>query len=488
MATEEHLSVTMPAAQGPCGTRLTRLQTVGRALAHRNFRLFFFGQGVSVIGTWMQQVAMIWLVYRLSDSPFLLGVVGFSSQIPAALVTPLAGVLTDRWDRRRTVFVAQFLAMIQAFTLMALTLTGLIGVWQVILLSVLLGLVSAFDMPARQSFVIQMVERPEDLANAIALNSSMFNAARLIGPAIAGFVIAFLGEWPCFLINGLSYLAVLASLLAMRVAPAAKPVVEVGIVEGLKEGLDYVAGSLPLRTVLVLLGTVSMMSMPLTVLLPVVATDVLNGGPDTLGLLTAATGVGALAASLFLAARKSVLGLGRLIALATGAFGLGMAALAFSQVLWLSLVVLAVTGFAMVAQMAASNTIVQTICDEDKRGRVMAFHAMAFVARDRWAACSRGASPAPSASRRPLCYAAWCVWPARWSLPPCCPSCAGRCVRSTFGPASWPMRSRSNPPSPSRFPPRLLRSRPPCGARPRDPVGQQLAPFPIWKMGTGSVA
>lgn len=487
MATEEHLSVTMPAAQGPCGTRLTRLQTVGRALAHRNFRLFFFGQGVSVIGTWMQQVAMIWLVYRLSDSPFLLGVVGFSSQIPAALVTPLAGVLTDRWDRRRTVFVAQFLAMIQAFTLMALTLTGLIGVWQVILLSVLLGLVSAFDMPARQSFVIQMVERPEDLANAIALNSSMFNAARLIGPAIAGFVIAFLGEWPCFLINGLSYLAVLASLLAMRVAPAAKPVVEVGIVEGLKEGLDYVAGSLPLRTVLVLLGTVSMMSMPLTVLLPVVATDVLNGGPDTLGLLTAATGVGALAASLFLAARKSVLGLGRLIALATGAFGLGMAALAFSQVLWLSLVVLAVTGFAMVAQMAASNTIVQTICDEDKRGRVMAFH---HGLRRR----GTGGQPALGEPRRrhrrhdDLCA----------MRPGVCGRLVGLCRRAARVAQGGASDLRSG-----RHPGRCGRGAIPrhhrdsrrgyCeaarrAARPRDPVGQQLAPFPIWKMGTGSVA
>jgi MFS family permease len=351
---------------------------VGRALAHRNFRLFFCGQSISLIGTWMQQVAMIWLVYKLSGSPFWLGVVGFSSQIPAFLAAPVAGVLTDRWNRHHTVLVTQTLAMIQAFALMGLTLAGVITIWQIILLGMLLGLVNAFDMPTRQSFLVQMVDEKADLANAIALNSSMFNAARLIGPSIAGFVIGLLGEWPCFLLNGLSYLAVLASLLAMRVKPIPRPAGNTRIWEGLKEGLAYVARSRPIRALLSLLGLVSMMSMPLTVLLPVVATDVLGGGPDTLGLLTAASGVGALGASLFLAARSSPLGLGRLIAVATGVFGLGMVGLSLSHVLWLSLATLVVTGFAMLSQMAATNTILQTIVEEDKRGRVMSLYTMAF--------------------------------------------------------------------------------------------------------------
>jgi MFS family permease len=268
--------------------------------------------------------------------------------------------------------------MVQALVLMALTLTGVVSVWQVILLGALLGLVNAFDSTARQSFVIQMVERHEDLANAIAINSSMFNAARLLGPAVAGFVIATFGECPCFMLNGLSYLAVLGSLLAMRVRPVVKPASDRGIVEGFSEGFGYVAGSMPIRTLLVLLGIVSMMSAPLTVLMPPLAIKVLHGGPHTLGLLTAALGVGALTASLFLAARKSVVGLGKVIALATGVFGLGMAGLSFSHTLWTSVGLLVVTGFAMVTQMAASNAMLQTIVEENKRGRVMSFYSLAF--------------------------------------------------------------------------------------------------------------
>jgi MFS family permease len=355
-----------------------RLAAMGRALAHRNFRLFVAGQGISVVGTWMQQVATVWLVYRLSHSVFLLGLADFASLIPAALVLPVAGVLTDRWNRHRTLLATQSLAMLQAFVLMALTLAGVVSVWQVILLGALLGLVNAFDVTARQSFVIQMVERHEDLANAIAINSSAFNAARLLGPAVAGFVIGTFGECPCFLLNGLSYLAVLGSLLAMRVRPASEPVSDLSIVEGLNEGLEYVAGSMPIRTLLILLGIVSMMSAPLTVLMPPLATEVLHGGPHTLGLLTSAMGVGALGASLFLAARKSAVGLTTVIAVATGMFGLGMAGISLSHTLWISLVLLAATGFAMVAQMAASNAVLQTIVEENKRGRVMSFYTLAF--------------------------------------------------------------------------------------------------------------
>ncbi len=359
--------------------QMPRLRGLGRALVHRNFRLFFFGQGISLVGTWMQQVATLWLVYQLTESPFLLGVVGFASQIPAVLITPVAGVLTDRWNRRYTVFAAQALAMLHAFVLMGLTLTGWITIEQTILLSILLGVVNAFDMPARQSFLIEMVEEREDLPNAIALNSSMFNAARLVGPGIAGLLIGLLGVWPCFLLNGLSYLAVLASLAKMRVKSTSRPTATTGIVDGFKEAFAYVCGSPPIRTLLVLLGVTSMVTMPLTVLMPIVASEELHGGPDTLGLLTAAIGVGALVASLFLAARTSVLGLGRLIGLSTTVLGLGMIVLSFSNNIWLWLVVLLVVGSAMVVQGAASNTVLQTIVEEDKRGRVMSFYALAFT-------------------------------------------------------------------------------------------------------------
>ncbi|MGA2617181.1 MAG: MFS transporter [Thermoguttaceae bacterium] len=369
--------MTSPGKDAP-RTKSTRLSAMGRALAHRNFRLFTIGQGISLVGTWMQQIATIWLVYRLSRSSFLLGLADFSSQIPAALILPVAGVLTDRWNRHHTVLATQTLAMVQALVLMVLTLTGVVSVWQILLLGVLLGLVNAFDVTARQSLVIDLVERHDDLANAVAINSSMFNAARLIGPAVAGCVIGLCGEWPCFLLNSLSYVAVLGSLAAMRVRPVARPVSKLGIVEGFSEGFEYVAGSMPIRTLLLLLGTVSMMAAPLMVLMPVLATEVLHGGPHTLGLLTAALGLGALAASLFLAARKSVVGLSKVIALATAAFGLGLAGLSLCHTLGAALVILALTGFAMVAQMAASNAVLQTIVDEGKRGRVMSFYTMAF--------------------------------------------------------------------------------------------------------------
>ena len=351
---------------------------MGRSLGHRNFRLFVVGQGISVLGTWMQQIATVWLVYRLSQSSLLLGIADFTAQIPAALILPLAGVLTDRWKRHRTVLATQTLMMIQAFALMTLTVTGVISVWQILLLGALLGIVNAFDCTARQAFVIEMVDGHDDLGNAIAINSSVFNAARLLGPAVAGIMIGLCGEWPCFLLNGLSYLAVLASLLAMRVRPVARKAKDAGIVAGLSEGLGYIAGSMPIRTILLLLGVVSMMSAPLTVLMPLLATQVLHGGPYTLGLLTAALGAGALAASLFLAARTSVIGLGRVIAVATAAFGLGLAGISLSHSLGISLILLLATGFAMVAQMAGSNALLQSIVEEEKRGRVMSFYTLAF--------------------------------------------------------------------------------------------------------------
>ncbi|MGD0383874.1 MAG: MFS transporter [Thermoguttaceae bacterium] len=351
----------------------------GSALKYRNFRLFFFGQGLSLVGTWMQQVAMIWLVYRLSGSAFLLGLVGFCSQVPILLFSSLAGVYTDRWNRHRTIIVTQSLAMLQAVVLVALTLTGVVTVWQVILLSIFLGMVNAFDMPARQAFLIQMIEGRDHLPNAIGLNSSMFNAARLVGPALAGFLIAAAGEWLCFLINAISYVAVLAALLAMRVAPRASNGPPKHVLLELKDGFLYAFGFHPIRALLLLLAIVSLAAMPLLVLMPIFATNVLHGGPQTLGLLTAAMGVGALAGALLVASRKTVLGLGRQIAWSSIAFAVCVIAFSFSSVLWISLVILAAVGFSMMMETAATNTILQTIVEEDKRGRVMSFYATAFV-------------------------------------------------------------------------------------------------------------
>ena len=319
---------------------MTKERILLGALKHRNFRLFFFGQGISLIGTWMQQVAMIWLVYRLSNSAFLLGLVGFCSQIPSFFLAPVAGVFTDRWNLHRTILLTQSLAMCQAMMLAVLTLTGTVAVWHVLALSVCMGLITAFDIPARQAFLIQMVEGRENLTNAIGLNSSMFNGARLVGPAIAGFLIAVVGEGVCFLLNALSYVAVLAALLAMRLPPQAAAKPPQHVLHELIEGFRYAFGFLPIREILMILALVNLAAMPLTVLLPVFATNVLQGGPDTLGLLTAAMGLGALMGALSLASRKSVLGLGRQIAWASALFGLSLIAFSFSHVLWLSMLLL----------------------------------------------------------------------------------------------------------------------------------------------------
>ncbi len=361
-------------AAGPNGPK-----RIVRALRHRNYRLFFIGQGISLIGTWLTQVATAWLVYRLTGSELLLGVVSFAGQGLAFLLTPLAGVLVDRWDRHRILLVTQTLSMLQSFALALLALTGRITVHHVILLNVLQGIVNAVDMPARQSFVVQMVDRREDLPNAIALNSSMFNGARLIGPAVAGLLIAAVGEGICFLVDGFSYLAVIASLLAMRIEPPAAAPRHGPVLRGVAEGFAYAFGFAPIRSILLLLALVSLVGMPYSVLMPVFAKDVLHGGPETLGFLMGATGIGALAGSLYLASRSSVRGLGRVIVAAASLFGAGLVAFALSRVLWLSLLVLLVVGFGAILQMASCNTLLQTIVDEDKRGRVMSLYAMALL-------------------------------------------------------------------------------------------------------------
>lgn len=349
-----------------------------RALASRNYRLFFAGQSVSLIGTWMTRVATSWLVYRLTGSATLLGVVSFAGQIPLFFLAPLAGVWVDRWDRHRTLVVTQILSMFQSLALAALALTGTIQIWHILALSLAQGLINAFDMPARQAFVVQMVERREDVGNAIALNSSMVNGSRLIGPALAGMLIAATGEGICFLLDGLSYIAVIASLLAMRLPNATPPPRTHRVLDELTEGWRYVSESVPIRSILLLLALVSLMGMPYTVLMPVFASNILHGGPHTLGFLMAASGIGALAGAVTLATRKTVVGLGGRIVLAATLFGAGLIAFGLSRNLWLSFSILPVIGFGMMQEMASSNTILQTIVDDTKRGRVMAFYSMAF--------------------------------------------------------------------------------------------------------------
>lgn len=351
-----------------------------RALSHRNYRLFFSGQGISLIGTWMTRVATSWLVYKLTGSALLLGVVGFSGQIPSFILAPFAGVLIDRWNRHRLLVVTQILAMIQSLALAALALSGYIEIWHVIALSAFQGFINAFDMPARQSFVVEMVERKEDLANAIALNSSMVNAARLLGPSIGGVIIAAVGEGWCFLLDGISYIAVIASLLAMKLTPAmVKAVKKSSVFQQFSEGWRYVYGFSPISYTLLLLAFVSLVGMPYTVLMPIFANEVLHGGPHTLGFLMAASGVGALGGAFFLASRKSVLGLGTLVPLMAALFGAGLIAFSFSRVIWLSLILMVITGLGFMVQMAGSNTLIQTLVQEDKRGRVMSFYTMAFM-------------------------------------------------------------------------------------------------------------
>jgi MFS family permease len=353
-----------------------------RALRHRNYRLFFSGQSVSLVGTWMTRIATSWLVYRLTGSALLLGLVGFAGQIPSFLLAPFAGVLVDRWNRHRLLVVTQVLAMIQSAALAILALSGVITIWHVLLLSLFQGLINAFDMPARQAFVVEMVESRADLANAIALNSSMVNAARLLGPAIGGALIAAVGEGWCFAFDALSYLAVIASLLLMRLAPRAeraRPAAHGRVLAELRQGLAYVTGSAPIRSILLLLAVVSLVGMPYTVLMPIFASQILHGGPHTLGFLMGATGVGALGGAVYLASRRSVLGLGRLIPLMSALFGAGLIGFALSRSLWLSLALLVATGAGFMVQMAASNTLLQTLVDDDKRGRVMSFYTMAFM-------------------------------------------------------------------------------------------------------------
>ncbi len=349
------------------------------SLRSKNYRLYFAGQSVSLIGTWMQNVALSWLVYRLTGSVFLLGLVGFMSQIPMFILAPITGVLTDRFDRLRIMTLAQICFMLQALAMTLLVLFNLIAVWHIIALSLVFGIISAFDAPARQSLVIDLIDKREDLGNAIALNSAVFNGARLVGPAIAGITIAIVGEGICFLLNTLSFIAVISALLKIKV-PVRKMVIEnIKLKKVFTDGLSYTFRTIPIRMLLIQLALLSLVALPFIVLLPAYAKEILHGSADTLGYLMSSLGAGALTGAIYMASRKSVIGLGRIISLCSSLLGLMIVLAALSQKTIFSLILFYFGGLSMILTIAAINTMIQTIADEDKRGRVMSFYAMALM-------------------------------------------------------------------------------------------------------------
>jgi MFS family permease len=360
-----------PSGQGRSGVAF-------RALRHRNFQLFFGGQIISLVGTWMQTVAEAWLVYRLTHSSVLLGVLGFVSQIPIFLLSPLAGLVADRWPRQRVVIATQILSMMLAFTLATLVLTNHIRVWEIIALASLLGTVNAFDVPARQSFLIEMVGR-EDMLNAIALNSSMFNGARVAGPAIAGILVALVGEGWCFLLNGISYLAVIAGLLLMRIDNS--PVVHDGVapLEKLREGFRFVRRTKPILALLTLIALVSLTALPFSVLMPIFAKSILGGGASAYGTLMGAVGLGATCGALVIAMRQQLRGLGNIVAYSAVGLGVALVLFSASRWYWLSIAALMGAGITMMLQFTSTNTLIQAMVPDQLRGRVMALYSMMFL-------------------------------------------------------------------------------------------------------------
>lgn len=381
---DEKQEFTRPASQG------SRLAVAVRALRHRNFQLFFAGQLISLIGTWMQTVAQSWLVYRMTNSALLLGTVGFAGQIPVLFIAPIGGIVADRHNRQRVVVATQIASMVLAGILAALTLTHRVQVWHIMVLAAGLGVVNAFDIPARQAFLIDMVGR-EDLMNAIALNSSMFNGARIIGPAVAGILVASIGEGWCFFANSVSYIAVIAGLLMMRITRPARLATDATPWQHIKEGFGFAKNALPIRSLLLLLGLVSFVGMPYTVLMPVFADKILHGGAKGLGILMGATGIGALLGAASLAARVGLRGLGRLIAICAGGFGISLVVFSFSKIFWLSTLLLVPVGFCMMVQMASSNTLIQSMVPDQLRGRIIALYSMMFMGMAPFGALSAGA-------------------------------------------------------------------------------------------------
>jgi MFS family permease len=350
-----------------------------RSLKSRNYRLFFAGQLVSLVGTWLTNVATSWLAYRLTGSAFLLGLVGFIGQIPAFFLSPVAGVFVDRWPLRRVLVITQVLALLQSAALAVLTLTNRITIPWILGLAAFQGMINAFDIPTRQAFVVQMVDRREDLPNAIALNSSIFNVARLLGPPAAGILIAMVGEGWCYTVDAISYIAVIIALLLMNVPHPEHKVAAKKIWHDLREGIGYTFGFKPIRILISLIALIGFSSMPYTVLMPIFAKEILHGDATTQGFLVSAVGLGAVVGAVLLAARKNILGIGRVLVIALGLLGVSLIAFSYSRTLLLSLPVLVIIGYAQITFTASGNTLLQTIADDDKRGRVMSFFTMSFM-------------------------------------------------------------------------------------------------------------
>ena len=355
------------------------LRSMVRAFRHRNFRLYFGGQSISLVGTWVQQIALGWTIYQLTHSSWLLGLVSFAGQLPLFIVTPFAGVLVDRWSRHRTLVVTQTLSMLQAFALALVVSTHTLQVWNLIALNVFAGIVLAIDLPARQAFIVEMVGSGHDLPNAVALNSFVINGGRMLGPAIAGLLLTIVSPAVCFFVNAISYVPVVAALCAMRLEKPVTSATQSGPLEELVEGVRYAVGFPPIRAILLLVGLVSLLGMPYAVLMPIFAAEVLHGGAHTLGLLMTAPGIGALLGTVYLASRKSIYGAGVRVAVGAAIFGAGLFTLGLVRGQPLSLIALGFVGLGMIVQLATSNTVLQTIVDDDKRGRVMSLYTMAFM-------------------------------------------------------------------------------------------------------------
>ncbi|NOU18642.1 MAG: MFS transporter [Bacteroidales bacterium] len=350
-----------------------------RALKSKNFKLFFIGQIVSLLGTFIQQIALGWLIYTLTNSAVYLGVIGFAAQIPALILTPIAGVYADRMNRRKVLIAAQTVAMFMALLMATLYFTGLIQVWHIIVIAIINGMAMAFDTPFRHAFLLEMVGDKELLQNAIALNSTLINSARFIGPMIGGFIIALVGEGYCFLINGLSFLAVIIALMSMKVIPANKGKTHGSIFRDLIEGFQYSYSFKPIKYLLLLVITTGFFGLSYQVFLPVFARDILHGNSQMLGFLTGTMGAGALTGAFYLASRKGISRIPKLILISAITFSVALMGFSISQNTAISLILMYFVGFGMIVQFASTNTLIQTIVDEDKRGRVVALYGMSFM-------------------------------------------------------------------------------------------------------------
>lgn len=359
--------------------RFDTVKNIFRAFKYRNYRYYYYGQSISLIGVWVQNIAMGWLVYRLTGSALLLGTIAFALQIPSLLITPFAGVLADRWNRKKVIIITQILLMLVAFILAALTLTNSITIPLIIIMALVNGIILAFDTPFRQSFVPDIITRREDLSNAIALNSSLYNLARFIGPPIGGILIAWVGEGWCFFINGISFVAVIAGLTAIRIQKKLRPRRFGSILSQLREGLGYSWSFLPIRYLITLVALSSFFGLPFQALLPVFAAEILQGDAQLLGLLTGALGAGALSGAIFLASRQNLNNIPRITFLTAMLFAAGLAAFALSSFIVLSMIALVITGFGMIVHFNATNSLIQNISDEDKRGRVISLYSLTFM-------------------------------------------------------------------------------------------------------------